>query len=347
MKTVVTDLDDELLCYTFHLLDAHDMARVVCARSGWGVLVIRVAEELLRQRRQLRPGHGECPCWLRSLATLQMLEGAVGPMPTTRTWRDEYPSLRADVGRRNNELHGDVEWLFTEEEDYVPGAIAAIDSFLEERNDAILAKVDSGWTIAEAEAREGINCADLALTPSLRERDGRYAATLHTSVALASELARRGGDPAAPHMLYCAMDGTDGLVEGDAAWAAEELLARGIGGSFTSMCAVECMSDEIFRTAAGIHFYDGELAAWQVWDSAVLAIRCSPPNAEGYHTPIFNPIASDRQRRTRAHRAQNPNEWWAPPLTRVTTEAVHEPGEWQVRGLHVQQRVFVVSISFG
>ena len=56
---------------------------------------------------------------------------------------------------------------------------------------------------------------------------------------------------------------------------------------------------------------------------------------------------SDRQRRTRAHRAQNPNEWWAPPLTRVTTEAVHEPGEWQVRGLHVQQRLFVVSISFG
>ena len=36
-----------------------------------------------------------------------------------------------------------------------------------------------------------------------------------------------------------------------------------------------------------------------------------------------------------------------PPCATVTLLAVHEPGEWEVGGIRVRQRLFVVSVSFG
>ena len=340
------DLDDELLCCAFRSLSAHEMARVACARAGWGALVTRVAEEQLRLRRtQLPAGQGAWPCWLRSLAALQLLECLVGPMPT-RTWRDEFPALRAEESRRSAQLNADdASQYFTDESDYMPGSVFALDSFLQEdyAKDAVQAKVAAGWAAADAVAFEATNESDLAFAPSLRERQDRFAATLHTRCGIASRLA---GDAAVPQeRLFGMIDGVDGLAHGDAAWAVGRMLECGVGGSFTTSCEISCVQGTQFRDEAGCSFFDHDTQSWQFWDSAIVAVRSSPPDSSGFHAPIFDPVTI--QRRTRAYAVQNPVSWWVPALSRITIEEVHAPGEWQVRGLRVRQRLFVVSISFG
>ena len=35
-----------------------------------------------------------------------------------------------------------------------------------------------------------------------------------------------------------------------------------------------------------------------------------------------------------------------PPMATVTLEQIDEPGEWEVRGLRVQRRLYTVSVSY-
>ena len=40
-------------------------------------------------------------------------------------------------------------------------------------------------------------------------------------------------------------------------------------------------------------------------------------------------------------------KWTLPPRARLTLEAIREPGEWDVRGLKVQRRLFEMSVAAG
>ena len=68
----------------------------------------------------------------------------------------------------------------------------------------------------------------------------------------------------------------------------------------------------------------------ELQDSDVVCFRSAPADADGYHSLI----------RTRGASYQ------MPPLATVTLESVQQPGEWEVEGGKVQQRLFTVSVSF-
>ena len=61
-----------------------------------------------------------------------------------------------------------------------------------------------------------------------------------------------------------------------------------------------------------------------------MCFRSAPADADGYHSLI----------QTRADRYE------IPPLATVTLEKVQQPGEWEVCGHKVQQRLFTVSVSY-
>ena len=60
-----------------------------------------------------------------------------------------------------------------------------------------------------------------------------------------------------------------------------------------------------------------------------MCFRSAPADADGYHSLI----------RT------GPLSYEMPPLTTVTLEKVEEPGEWEVCGQKVQQRLLTVRVA--
>ena len=75
-------------------------------------------------------------------------------------------------------------------------------------------------------------------------------------------------------------------------------------------------------------------------DSDLLAIRSAPADVVGYHAPF-------RWREYDEDGTCDCEFWVLPEYATLTLEEVHEPGEWLVRGLAVQRRLFVASMSYG
>ena len=70
--------------------------------------------------------------------------------------------------------------------------------------------------------------------------------------------------------------------------------------------------------------------SYELQDSDVVCFRSAAANADGYHSLI----------RTTDTRYE------MPPLATVTLESVQQPGEWEVCGHKVMQRLFTVSVSY-
>ena len=73
---------------------------------------------------------------------------------------------------------------------------------------------------------------------------------------------------------------------------------------------------------------------YELQDSDVVCLRSAPTDADGYHSLI--PFAVFSGRGSHA----------LPPLATVTLESVQQPGEWEVRGLHVQRRLLTVRVTY-
>ena len=65
-------------------------------------------------------------------------------------------------------------------------------------------------------------------------------------------------------------------------------------------------------------------------NSDVVCFRSAPADADGYHSLIQD----------------TEDSYELPPLATVTLERVQQPGEWEVCGQRVRQRLFTVSVSF-
>ena len=61
-----------------------------------------------------------------------------------------------------------------------------------------------------------------------------------------------------------------------------------------------------------------------------MCFRSAPTDADGYHSLIQD----------------SEETYQMPPLATVTLEKVEEPGEWEVRGLKVQRRLYTVRVTW-
>ena len=69
---------------------------------------------------------------------------------------------------------------------------------------------------------------------------------------------------------------------------------------------------------------------FELQDSDVVCFKSAAADADGYHSLVQTGGAS----------------YHMPPLATVTLEKVEQPGEWEVRGHKVQQRLFTVRVTY-
>ena len=65
-------------------------------------------------------------------------------------------------------------------------------------------------------------------------------------------------------------------------------------------------------------------------DSDIVCFRSAPSDADGLHSMIPSSHIGEHD---------------LPPMATITLEKINEPGEWEVRGLRVQRRLYTVSQS--
>lgn len=76
------DLPDELLAATLNMLSAIELTAASRTHPTCRALVKEVAERRLREiRPEIPAGTDACPCWLRSVATVEAITQGVGPVP--------------------------------------------------------------------------------------------------------------------------------------------------------------------------------------------------------------------------------------------------------------------------
>lgn len=198
---------------------------------------------------------------------------------------------------------------------------------------AVNACVASGvWSREHAEAfftASSVLTAPLAA--SIHDRSDRYAATAHVvceALALQAKQRPHYTYTHAPH--YTNLTGDLGLAT-DPAWLTLLQPEAEPGLSFTTDGLTRALADEAaFPNDKGLH-RNLSIDGCTLQDSDVVCFQSAPSDAEGHHSLLPVPFCHSR---------------FLPPLATVTLESVQAPGEWEVRGLRVKQRLFTVSVSF-
>ena len=325
------------------------MGRMSRCNRLWLTVVDEVAERRLRARRPgLPPGSTAWPCWLRSVATIEQIEAAVGPKPD-RSWRDEYVALQQAADRAfNKEPFPEM---------YEPGGDRSLSAELEFGAGDIAAAIQAGYSTDDAEAMcatQGASASTI-LAQKWNAHSTEFAATTHRLREVYLEAAIRawsGGKTQPPLYVHLGKGAPtdnigehDGLIEFDPAW--EGITSSDIGdrieiaGCVGALEAIEGVLVEAgFRTSSADTMDSPEI--WHVEDSDVVCFLPSrPPDRGGYHALVHEPSDPTSMFATDA------SMWGIQgPLT-VTLEAISEPGEWQVRGLSVRRRLYSVSVSHG
>ena len=88
--------------------------------------------------------------------------------------------------------------------------------------------------------------------------------------------------------------------------------------------------DKSDLSAFAVGVNTGGKITFELQDSDVVCLRSAAADADGYHSLIQTAGAG----------------YEMPPLATVTLEKVQQPGEWEVRGLKVQQRLFTVRVAY-
>jgi hypothetical protein len=104
--SLVDGLPTEMLVHTLQFRTAAALGRAACVSLAWRRAVALTAEAAVRRHHPQWPqGSDACPCWLRSLWTIELLLDRVGPDPAStssdRGWRDEYIPLHIAAGQHS------------------------------------------------------------------------------------------------------------------------------------------------------------------------------------------------------------------------------------------------------
>ena len=132
------------------------------------------------------------------------------------------------------------------------------------------------------------------------------------------------------------MAGEFGLATLDPTWEALLRLTPGISFVTKSRCIAELPTHETVPDKRGfrVGVTEGNFNVYELQDSDVVCLRSAPTDVDGYHSLV--PFAVFSGRGSHA----------LPPLATVTLESVQLPGEWEVRGLHVQRRLLTVRVTY-
>lgn len=232
---------------------------------------------------------------------------SVGPKPTSRTWRDEF-TRTPNVG--------------------------SIERRIENMKFVIDWKVAHGWPREQAEAYTIVTGAALdRLSRAICDRSDHYAACTHM---LFETLASKAiGLVKPPEAVYSHMLGPRGLADNDPAWMVLLEPACSVGDCFVTNSPTKWLypTKHVFPNRTGFHSAQkGESGGvlYFLEDSPVVRIDSRLADDDGLHSAVpVSEYGCD-----------------VPPMTLVKLERIDGPDEWEVNGHRIQQRRFVVSISY-
>ena len=334
------------------------------------------AEYRCRQLRAQWPaGSDACPCWLRCLATMELLHAAIGP-PPSHSWREEHIELQLRVFKREWESkYEDLPFegmvALNAQADLEPGGILALDTKLEESKLYIVQLQQLGWNLDDAQLTIHIAGVDTSqvLMESFTAHRREFAATLHSSAAAYTAAALRDQRAVAP-TCYNTLDG---LVAWSPEWARLPSLALGesffCAGSFSAreplhcffpntlgMCEETVVENELEDLPADADALPGDRVAirFETIDAPIVRIISSAADRHGFHS-LVQDGCDERDQDSLMDEAAS---WSVPMLSTVTLIAKHGPGQWELypsrrgnrptkRPLRVQQPLFTVHVSFG
>ena len=213
------------------------------------------------------------------------------------------------------------------------GGVESIEATLRNLATSFQWKVDHGWPRADAEAYTLITAAVAApLAAAVRERSDRYAASTHAVCDALAQRARQVTEAAPP--VYWNLTGKHGLATVDPAFAAlaQPGASAGLGLVTNGVAMGDTPTSGCFPNAEGFHVgvNTGGRERQELVDSDVVCFRSAPADADGYHSLVQVAWAG----------------YALPPLATVTLERVQPPGEWEVCGQRVRQRLLTVSVTY-
>ena len=302
----------------------------------WAVVGVLMSPDLLvHVLEPLEVWHRAAGCVCKSWAQVWKkipltVRRAIGAKPKGRTWRDEW----VDACTERSRLEG-LQVLKDPRSYFEAGGIHSIEAMIQLCGAPIQWQSTNGWS-REASISCTLICSCLALplAAAMHERSPRYAASTYALCEALAEQAQRLTAAAPP--VYVNLSGEFGLATLDPTWEALLRLTPGISFVTKSRCIAELPTYETFPDKRGfrVGVTEGTCNVYELQDSDVVCLRSAPTDADGYHSLI--PFAVFSGRGSHA----------LPPLATVTLESVQQPGEWEVRGLHVQRRLLTVRVTY-
>ena len=326
--------------------------RLVCLKEG-AARMRKCQPKLFRGMVSAADAH---PRWLRTLASLEALEAAVGPRPplASRKWWDEWTELRmaeaAHTGQQpiNPTMFG-------------PGGERSIKALLRQYAAGLSWMVDAGWAPLQASAvMLLLACGSAALGHSIRNKSDTFAASAHALFDALRQRAWGISTPAPP--TFASIEGIFGLASADPAWCS--LLANdvSIGHSFVTSAPIQaCLHpsrlptpDEADFGAAG-HGQGQQPHGVGSNGSATFSSLSSPLHRAAsaacelrFGGPIVCFLSEVRDLQGDCLRTliqTSPISYALPPLSRVTLVAMHGPGELHHCSNPLWRRTFCVTVS--
>eukprot|EP00747_Dinoflagellata_sp_TGD_P218909 gnl/TRDRNA2_/TRDRNA2_91094_c0_seq1.p1 gnl/TRDRNA2_/TRDRNA2_91094_c0~~gnl/TRDRNA2_/TRDRNA2_91094_c0_seq1.p1 ORF type:complete len:331 (+),score=55.08 gnl/TRDRNA2_/TRDRNA2_91094_c0_seq1:62-1054(+) len=248
------------------------------------------------------------------------------PLVASRTWKDEWPALRAEEirlrGQERSFRRGDFD----------PGGKAHIDVVLEHFSVFVSWQLRNGWDKAQAEAYTVLaSCGRAALARALREGSPCYAASQHIVFSALRDRALLLSQ-AAPD-CYRNLTGSFSLSAEDPGWA---LLYH--PDARAGLC---------FRTSSVTTAYEGRSYFPNDRGFCMSVSKAGKVLREMQDSDVVRFCSSASEGcmlRSLVETAEGTYD--LPPLGMVALESVLEPGEWDAYGIQVKRRLFTVRVSF-
>ena len=350
------DLPSDLIGDIFRRLHASDLRSSACVCAEWNQAVALTAERRLRQYRPDIPlGSDAWPCWLRSLATVELLMSRVGPRPANH-WQDDYIPLAICAAK----VYYGERWVERWAEDFEPGGPQSFHNHvLGDQARSLL--VEAGWPREDAELVVHIagDEQNQVLVSTFQERSIQFAATIHSMLQAYSAAARRdalSGVVAGPrYQLYKGEENS--LCSFDPAWEGLERMKVGEEIITSGGCGLR-PDPWLFPDADGMRYgqlkshdptwqdFDATYTDYELVDADIVCFLSAPADIRGFHSLVQDGVSTDP-----TDPEGDPDAWSAPFLSTFKLVSVHEPGEWTVdtgvKTLRVRRRLYTVTVTFG
>ena len=246
---------------------------------------------------------------------------------------------------------------------YEAGGPDSIEAAVGKHREAVDFKIASGWSPRLAQAHTLISACGLsAVARALRDGDDKYAASTHAICEALGSRAREmtaGGaksDAIAP-LAYCNLHGRFGLASEDQSWGRHLTPTARVGAHFTTN-AIACgtANEKCFADGGGFGvpvMVRNVGVRFQTQDSPVVCFVSRPTTESKAKPDAANVFGGKKKAKQRTPLAtghslihSSGSSYELPPLATVVLEAIVPPGEWTVYGRKMQQKLFVVGVSY-